>query len=249
MNREIDKLQPESASQYGAERQRLSPDALHAADPLPVGRSEVLAPGPEQASGRAGTPHAAVPLTVTDLKQWVYCQRIPYYHHVMPVEFVRTYKMQRGRDIEAAVAAMEERRGWRRYGLEQGERRFGVSLHSAAMNLTGKLDLLLVAESGCYPVDFKDTEGGVRENHRFQLAAYAMLVEENLGRPVPRAFIYLVPTRQLVSVTVGRKEKDTVERAMAAIRRMIEREEMPEPTPARARCTGCEFRNYCGDIW
>jgi CRISPR/Cas system-associated exonuclease Cas4 (RecB family) len=22
-------------------------------------------------------------LTVTDLKQWVYCPRIPYYHHVM----------------------------------------------------------------------------------------------------------------------------------------------------------------------
>jgi CRISPR-associated exonuclease Cas4 len=117
-------------------------------------------------------------LTVTDLKQWVYCPRIPYYHHVMPVEFARTYKMERGRDIEAAVKAMEKRRGFRRYGLEQGERRFGVWLHSAAMNLAGKLDLLIVTEHGCYPVDFKDTEGGVRYNHRIQLAAYAMLIEE-----------------------------------------------------------------------
>ena len=56
-------------------------------------------------------------LTVTDLKQWVYCPRIPYYHHVMPVEIARTYKMQRGRDVEAAVEAMEKRRGFRRYGL------------------------------------------------------------------------------------------------------------------------------------
>ena len=192
---------------------------------------------------------SGAPLTVTDLKQWAYCQRIPYYHYVMPVEFVRTYKMERGRDIEAAVQAMEKRRGFRRYGLEDGERRFGVSLHSEAINLAGKLDLLLVTGHGCYPVDFKDTEGGVHYNHRIQLAAYAILVEENLGRPVPRAFVYLVPSRQLVSVPVGDKEKDEVKRAMAAIRHMIEREEMPAPTPVRARCVACEFRNYCADIW
>jgi len=213
----------------------------------PVSRSYELAPGKRVCGTRPIKEQA--PLTVTDLKQWSYCQRIPYYHYVMPVEFVRTYKMERGRNIEAAVQAMEKRRGFRRYGLEGGERRFGAWLHSEAMNLTGKLDLLLVTEHGCYPVDFKDTEGGVRYNHRLQLAAYAMLVEENLGQPVPRAFIYMIPSRQLVSVPVGDKEKAEVKRGLAAIRRMIEREEMLAPTPVRARCVACEFRNYCADIW
>jgi hypothetical protein len=37
----------------------------------------------------------------------------------------------------------------------------GVWLRSEAMNLAGKLDLLLVTDHGCYPVDFKDTEGSV----------------------------------------------------------------------------------------
>jgi CRISPR-associated exonuclease Cas4 len=188
-------------------------------------------------------------LTVTDLKQWVYCPRIPYYHHVMPVEIARTYKMQRGRDVEAAVEAMEKRRGFRRYGLERGERRFGVWLHSAALELSGKLDLLIITEDACYPVDFKDTEGGVRYNHRIQLAAYSLLVEENLARPVPIAFVYLVPSRQLVTVPVGAKEREEVPRAIAEMRRDIEQENMPGPTPVRARCVACEFRNYCADIW
>ena len=188
-------------------------------------------------------------LTVTDLKQWVYCPRIPYYHHVMPVEIARTYKMQRGRDVEAAVEAMEKRRGFRRYGLERGERRFGVWLHSSALGLSGKLDLLIVTEDACYPVDFKDTEGGVRYNHRIQLAAYSLLVEENLGRRVPIAFVYLVPSRQLVTVPVGAKEREEVARAIAEMRRVIEQENMPGPTPVRARCVACEFRNYCADIW
>jgi CRISPR-associated exonuclease Cas4 len=188
-------------------------------------------------------------LTVTDLKQWMYCPRIPYYHHVMPVEIARTYKMQRGRDVEAAVEAMEKRRGFRRYGLERGERRFGVWLHSAALELSGKLDLLIITEDACYPVDFKDTEGGVRYNHRIQLAAYSLLVEENLTRPVPIAFVYLVPSRQLVTVPVGAKEREEVTRAIAEMRRVIEQENMPSPTPVRARCVACEFRNYCADIW
>ncbi len=188
-------------------------------------------------------------LTVTDLKQWVYCPRIPYYHHVMPVGIARTYKMQRGRDIEATVEAMEKRRGFRRYGLERGERRFGVWLHSAALELSGKLDLLIITEDACYPVDFKDTEGGVRYNHRIQLAAYSLLVEENLTRPVPIAFVYLVPSRQLVTVPVGAKEREEVTRAIAEMRRVIEQENMPGPTPVRARCVACEFRNYCADIW
>ena len=227
---------------------------------MPI-RHEAAAAGPELRTAltmqtghkpeqREPTGHRpGILLTVTDLKQWAYCPRIPYYHHVMPVEFARTYKMERGREIEAAVQAMEKRRGFRRYGLERGERRFGVWLHSETMNLSGKLDLLVVTTHGSYPVDFKDTEGGVRYNHRIQLAAYAMLVEENLGQPVPQAFVYLVPSRQLVSVAAGANEKNQVTRALAEIRRGIEQEAMPPPTPVRTRCVACEFRNYCADIW
>ena len=128
-------------------------------------------------------------LTVTDIKQWAYCPRIPYYRHVMPVDFARTWKMERGRDIEAAVQAMEKRRGFRRYGLDHGERRFGVWLHSSRLGVAGKLDLLIVTDRAAFPVDFKDTEGGVRYNHRVQLAAYALIVEENLALTVPAAFV------------------------------------------------------------
>jgi CRISPR-associated exonuclease Cas4 len=190
-----------------------------------------------------------IDLTVTDLKQWTYCPRIPYYHHVMPVEFARTYKMERGRDVEAAVQALEKRRGFRRYGLEHGERRFGAWLHSASLQLAGKLDLLIVTAAAAFPVDFKDTNGGVRYNHRIQLAAYAMIVEETLALEVPVTFVYLVPSRQLAAVPVGEKERDAVMHALAAMRRMIQDQDMPGPTPVRARCTACEFRNYCADIW
>ena len=54
-----------------------------------------------------------VDLTATDLKQWAYCQRIPFYRYVLPVRPAPTYKMERGRDVQAAVEALERRRGFR----------------------------------------------------------------------------------------------------------------------------------------
>jgi CRISPR-associated exonuclease Cas4 len=188
-------------------------------------------------------------IAVTDLKQWAYCQRIPYYHHVLPVTPAPTYRMQRGKDVQAAVEALEKRRGFRAYGVAEGERRFGVWLHSERLGLSGKLDLVIVTPDACYPVDFKDTEGGARRNHRFQLAAYALLVEEAFERPAPQGFIYLVPRRSVVGIDLSEADRQEVRDALDAMRRMIGREEMPPPTTVRARCVACEFRNYCGDVW
>lgn len=199
----------------------------------------------------AGTGVAVVPATVTatDLKQWAYCPRIPFYRYVLPVRPAPTYKMQRGKDVQAAVEALERRRGFRAYGRREGERRFGLWLHSDRLGLSGKLDLLILTPEACYPVDFKDTEGGPRKNHRLQLAAYALLAEEAFERPAPDGFIYLVPEKRLVGLALTGADRDDVRSAIGGIRRMMGREDFPPATAVRHRCQGCEFRNYCGDVF
>jgi len=188
-------------------------------------------------------------VTATDLKQWAYCPRIPFYRHVLPVRAAPTYRMQRGKDVQEAVEALERRRGFRAYGMRDGERHFGLWLRSERFGLSGKLDLLIVTPDACYPVDFKDTESGPRRNHRLQLAAYALLAEEAFERPAPDGFIYLVPEKRVVALALGEADRDEVRQALTDIRRMIDQEELPAPTAVRSRCTVCEFRNYCGDVW
>ncbi len=62
-------------------------------------------------------------------------------------------------------------------------------------------------------------------------------------------FIYLVPEKRIVPLGLTEGDRAGVRQALADIRRMIEREALPDPTPVRARCSACEFQNYCGDIW
>lgn len=189
------------------------------------------------------------PLRVNDLKQWEYCRRIVFYNTVMPVARKSTIKMERGREVEVKLDALEARRTLRRYRLAEGERRFNVSLSSERLGLSGRLDLLITTPEACYPVDFKYTRDRPRRNHVMQLAGYAMLAEDALERPAPAAFIYITPGDHVLRVNVTAGLKSRALRRLDEIRAMIGEAILPEPTPVRARCQECEFRNYCGDIF
>lgn len=189
------------------------------------------------------------PLRVNDLKQFEYCPRIVFYNTVMPLERKVSFKMQRGSEAEFRLDALEKRRTLQRYKLARGERRFHVLLNSERLGLSGKMDLLIVSPEGYFPVDFKYTRGRPRRNHISQLAGYAVLVEDQFNVQVETGFIYLAPLGELVAIKMAPGLKAEVPRRLAEIRGMINEEILPEPTPVRARCHDCEFRNYCGDIF
>lgn len=190
-----------------------------------------------------------IELRVNDLKQFEYCPRIVFYNTVMPLERKVTFKMQRGAEAEFRLDALEKRRNLRRYKLGEGERRFHVWLHSERLGLSGKMDLLVVSQEGYFPVDFKYTRGRPHRNHIGQLAGYSVLVEDHFQTQVETAFIYLAPIGELVALKMTAELKTEVTSRLAQIRSMIKEEMLPEPTGVRARCSECEFRNYCGDIF
>jgi CRISPR-associated exonuclease Cas4 len=190
-----------------------------------------------------------IPLRVNDLKQYEYCPRIVFYNTVMPLDRKVTFKMQRGTEAEFHLDALEKRRSLRRYMLSEGERRFHVWLHSERLGLSGKMDLLIVSQQGYFPVDFKYTRGRPHRNHISQLAGYSVLVEEQFQTEVETGFIYLAPVGELVAIKITKELKEEVADRLATIREMVREELLPPPTPVRARCAECEFRNYCGDIF
>jgi len=198
-------------------------------------------------------------LTVTDVKQYHYCRRIAYYTYCLPVPKYLTYKVQEGARAHQRQEDLEHRRSLRAYGLTTGERHFGVVLRSARLGLSGRLDLTIVTPSltnvtpnpgsEVIPVEFKNTTPArLGMNHKYQLAAYALLVEEVWQRPARRGFLYFIPEKraQEVSITAGMRRHVTV--TLSAIRRLVETETMPRPTAQRGRCTDCEYRRYCNDV-
>jgi CRISPR-associated exonuclease Cas4 len=190
-----------------------------------------------------------ISLRVNDIKQYGYCPRVVFYHYSMPVEKKATWKMEQGKIEEAEIDRLERRRKLGGYRLMEGERRFHFRLSSARLGLGGKLDLLIDSPEGLFPVDFKWTTGRPHKNHIFQLCAYALLLEDHFQQVVTKGFVYLIPFSDAVVFDLTRDLKDQTRTMLSEIRRMIEVEEMPPATPVRNRCTDCEYRNFCGDIF
>lgn len=188
-------------------------------------------------------------LPVTELRQWTYCPRVVYYHLLMGGAGRATYKMEEGLRAQELIESLEMRRTLREYGLEGAEREFGVWLSDGRTGLAGKLDLLLRMEESAAVVDFKLTSGEVGENHRVQLAGYAVLVESALGLSVPMTFLFRIPDNKVFPVAVTEELRARVASAVGAINRMRVTEELPGATAVRARCVECEYANYCGDVW
>ncbi len=186
-------------------------------------------------------------LTVTDIRQHVYCPRIPYYQYTMPLERPVTAKMDLGKEEHESTSAKEARRTLKTYGLEEGERRFGVSLSSEALGLRGKIDMVILTPHETIPVEYK-MAAAVGLHHKYQLTAYAMLAEHTLGGSVTRTFVYLTPLKRAVEIPITAAMREYVKKTLAAIRDSMENERLPKPTPYRKRCQGCEYRRFCGDV-
>ncbi|MBV9300659.1 MAG: CRISPR-associated protein Cas4 [Acidobacteriaceae bacterium] len=188
-------------------------------------------------------------IAVTDLKQWVYCPRIVYYHRVMPAVGKPTFKMREAIAAQELIEGLEMRRCLKEYGFENARRRFNVWLSDEILSLSGKADLVLEAAEEIAVVDFKLTSGEPGENQRTQLAGYSLLAEKAYGLPARRAFLYRIPDNRVFAVEITVKLRDAVRAAVEGIRALERTEWMPAATPVRARCTECEFANYCADVW
>ncbi|MBK8903483.1 MAG: CRISPR-associated protein Cas4 [Anaerolineaceae bacterium] len=187
---------------------------------------------------------------VIDLKQYVYCPRILYYHTVLPQVRPLTYKMEAGIAAHTQTEQKEKRRSLRTYGLQQGERQFNVPLYAPELYLSGELDMLIETATELIPVDFKQSkqEG---EHFRLQLLAYGRLLNAICNpqqKTIRRGFLYLIPSRQAVEVSFTPALQRKFDKAMAQLHLIAEGQQMPEPTKKSGRCVDCEFRRFCNDV-
>lgn len=213
----------------------------------------VLVPMAERAQLEAWFPDGSYepPFQVTDIKQWVYCQRILYYHLCLPDIRPTTYKMEAGVEASQAEEGREARRSLKTYGVTSGRREFNLRLDSTRMGLRGIVDMVIWLDETqrleAIPVDFKFSRIA-GEHFKLQLAAYGLMLEEAFGCLVKRGYLYSIPDRRATAVSLTPSLRRKVANTLEAMHRMLWTERLPEPTPRRARCVDCEFRRFCNDV-
>jgi len=190
-----------------------------------------------------------IPLRVSDVKQYIYCPRIIYFYYVLPIHRRITKKMEYGRLEHVEIKQLEKRRKLKAYGILEGTRDFQVYLQSSRLGLNGLLDMSITTPSGeVYPVEFKHSISKKGLHQKYQLTAYAMLLEEKYQKPIRYGFLYLIPSKTVVALEITSSMREHVKKTLSAIRNIIAGEKIPGYIRSKHRCTDCEFKNYCADL-
>lgn len=197
------------------------------------------------------TTDALIP--VRALNQVTYCPRLYYPQYVdavMPVnEHVEAGLFDHRRVTSPALAQRTRKQG-------DALHTRSVHLSSEKLGLSGVLDVLEEKGDLSYPVETKHgsaprDESGTRptfwDNDAVQLCAQAMLLEEELGRPVPRGVIFYAGTRERVEVPLDDGLRGKATEAVALIRQLARRDAPPAPLgpELRHRCHGCSLAPVC----
>jgi CRISP-associated protein Cas1 len=191
-------------------------------------------------------------IPVRALNQVTYCPRLYFLQYVDAVVPVNEH-IEGGLFDHRRVDRPELASKTRKQGNTLHTR--SVTLSSERLGLTGVLDLVEEKDDTVYPVETKhgsaprdeDGQPVFWDNDAVQLCGQALLLEEELGRPIPRGVLFYAGTRERVDVVFDEALRAKTLAAIEQIRALAASATPPAPLPAelRHRCFGCSLATVC----
>jgi CRISPR-associated exonuclease Cas4 len=192
-------------------------------------------------------------ISVTDIKQYIYCPRIVYFDRVLHAKPIFGSQQGDSKELHEDYVAKELRRKDAIYYSPEfvgAEKIMFTTFCSSQYGLQGNVDCIIKTARGEYiPVDYKNMnsdKGRVCMQHKYQLVGYALLIEDNFNTIVKRAFVDYIPEGLILQFEITPTMKVFVKRVLGHIRRIIKDEELPPIRVAKYKCAGgCGHKQAC----
>ncbi|MGD9932895.1 MAG: CRISPR-associated protein Cas4, partial [Dehalococcoidia bacterium] len=182
------------------------------------------------------------PVRVMGLHSLVYCERLHYLEEVEEVRLADA-SMYAGRSLherwEAADPAEVEIRG--------------LELTSEELGLTGRLDAARTRDGLLVPYEHKrgravrnaDGSAEAWDTDVMQVTAYAMLLEEHVGRSVPEARIRYHTDNVTVRIPTTTERRSAVDAAVARAKELRSLTARPPVNENSRKCAACSLAPVC----
>ena len=181
------------------------------------------------------------PLRVMALHALLYCERLFYLEEVEEIR-VANAQVYAGRELHVSLAGDDEGGAWEE-----------VDLASPTLGIFGKVDCLKRRDGLLVPYEHKrgrcrrgeDDEPGAWPTDRVQAAAYAMMLEEVVGRAVPEARVRYHADGVTVRVPIDEAARAEVRAAVGRARELRRSLERPPVTENEKLCRRCSLAPVC----
>lgn len=121
---------------------------------------------------------------------------------------------------------------------------------SPNLYLTGKIDQVQVFPTMLLPVELKTGKApkeGAWEDHKIQLTAYAMLLEDSFKVPINSGIIRYVDDNQARIIEINPFLKDQVKELVKQVKAMLSSEQLPPLNKNENKCKNCSLKDACHD--
>jgi len=177
-------------------------------------------------------------IDVSDIVQYLYCPRKLYFTKIVGIRITRP-KMNVGKEIHENVV-----KAFRRRKIE-GELLENVYLESQKYGIKGCIDVIIKRGEEYIPVDVKFSRfRNIFYQWKMQLVAYAVLVEENFGCKVRRAYVYLTENKEWIEVEILPEDKEALVKIIERVEEIIREEKYPKVGKSK-KCNYCEVSKLC----
>jgi CRISPR-associated exonuclease Cas4 len=192
-------------------------------------------------------------VSVTDIKHYIYCPRLIYFDHVLHATPIFGSQQKEGKKVHEEQMPKEIKRKDAIYYSPEfigAEKHLFTHLYSNTLGIQGSVDLIIhTARNEYVPVEYKNMKsdkGRIYMDHKYQLVAYALLIEENTNTTVKQGIVTYLQEKLTLKFDITPTMKTHVKRVIGHIKRIIQTETLPPIRVASCKCQGgCGHKQIC----
>jgi len=190
-----------------------------------------------------------ISITPSIVLEYLFCPRFIYYMTCLkiPQQEDKRYKVQKGRRVHDKKSSQNT--DYLRKQIGVTDKKINQKLISAKHSIHGEVDEVLFLDDGtAAPLDYKYAKYKKRifKTYKYQAVMYAMMIEDNFGCDVNKAFIvYTRSKNKLIKIDITAGDKAEVKNILNKVIKIIANNYYPKKTSYKKRCQDCCYRNIC----
>jgi CRISPR-associated protein Cas4 len=117
-----------------------------------------------------------------------------------------------------------------------------------ALDLSGKIDQVLVYPDGVVPIEIKSGSApkeGAWDNHKIQLAAYALLLESKFQTAISFGYVKYIDHSISRRIEINAFLKDQVKDLAKNVKELIDSKKLPKKVSNLNKCEKCGLKKIC----
>ena len=173
-------------------------------------------------------------ISVRMIEEYFYCPMLIHYKYILGIKKPPSLWSQLGLQVQEELAEYVEK-NYRILGKQ-------VRLESKKHGLIGVVDYIVEYNKAPAPLEIKYSHK-LRPWWKYTLIAYALLIEENTGKPVKTA-ILVTPGPTTIIHTIRENDRKHLEKTINKIKQILDGEKQPKPKPSKT-CRNCDYRGVC----